>query len=63
MPAKIECEQKLNVIILDSQIELNPNEISKSVGFSTRTLQRAKKRLITYGDIEGGKKKEVQRAN
>ena len=53
MPRKIDKAVKQDAITLAAQGKTQ-DQASFSTNMSTRTLQRAKAKLIKHGDIEGG---------
>ena len=56
MPRKIDKAVKQDAITLAAQGKTQ-DQASFSTNMSTRTLQRAKAKLIKHGDIEGGEQK------
>jgi len=55
MVEKISRRRKQDALILRSK-GVSMKDTSNFIGIATRTIQRAQKKLETFGDIEGGYK-------
>jgi predicted transcriptional regulator len=62
MVAKVNRKVKHDALILDAS-GVNQVDIARTLGISKSTLARAKHKLKTTGDIEGGAKKEDLKEN
>jgi transposase len=56
MVAKLSRKVKHDALLLDAS-DMKQADITKTLGISKSTLTRAKRKLKTTGDIEGGVKK------
>jgi hypothetical protein len=60
-PIIVSRRKKLSALNMCAQGE-KQKDVAYSMGVSTRTIQRAKKNLRLYGDIEGGRQKQGPKA-
>jgi transposase len=54
---KIDRKAKIHAVILDAQGQATQDEVATIMKMGKRTLQRAKQKFKTHGDVEGGTKK------